>query len=445
MHRWNWRIFRRAGRLIAFALIGWSVSSGGGGTGADEWPQWRGPNRDGVWNETGLIERFPGPRLELRWRVPISSGYSGPTVADQRVYVTDRVTEPEQIERVLCFDWETGRSLWTHSYSCRYEQVGYTAGPRAAVTIDEGRAFALGTMGHLHALDAATGQVIWKKDLRADYRIGVPIWGVSASPLVDGTRLIVQAGGENGACILALDKQTGAEIWRALEDRASYSAPILIRQAGQRVLVCWTGDHVAGLDPETGRVHWKHPFAPVRMVINVPTPVVDGDRLFVSAFYDGSLMLRLAQDRLAVEPLWRRRGTSERETDSLHAMIATPYLQGDYVYGVDSYGQLRCLDAKTGDRIWEDLTAVPTERWANIHMVRNGDRMWMFNERGELLIGRLSPAGFEEISRAKLLDPTTGQLPRRDGVCWSHPAYAYRHVFARNDRELVCASLAAEP
>ncbi|MBN1851681.1 MAG: PQQ-like beta-propeller repeat protein [Pirellulales bacterium] len=410
----------------------------------DDWPQWRGPNRDGVWLETGLVERFSSPRLKLRWRAPISSGYSGPTVAGGRVYVTDRIVEPEETERVHCFDWESGRALWMHAYPCRYENVGYTAGPRASVTIDERFVFSLGTMGDLYCLDAATGKVHWKKDLRVDYRIDVPTWGVASAPLVAGRLLIVQAGGANGACILAMDKSGGEEIWRALDDRASYSAPILIDQAGRRVLVCWTGDHVAGLDPESGQIHWKHPFPPKRMVINVATPVVDGDRLFVSAFYDGSLMLRLRQDRLAVEQVWRRCGANERRTDGLHAMISTPCLQGDYVYGVDSYGELRCLDAKTGDRIWEDLTAVPNERWGTIHMVRNGDRMWMFNELGELIIGRLSPSGFEEISRAKLIEPTTGQLPRRDGVCWSHPAYAYKHVFARNDRELVCADLAPE-
>jgi hypothetical protein len=118
-------------------------------------------------------------------------------------------------------------------------------------------------------------------------------------------------------------------------------------------------------------------------------------------------------------------------------------MEGDYIYGVDSYGELRCLDARNGDRVWEDLRAVPKARWATIHMVRNAGRVWMFNERGELLIARLSPQGFQEISRAKLIEPTTEQLGQRGGVCWSHPAYAYRHVFARNDRELVCASLAA--
>jgi outer membrane protein assembly factor BamB len=411
---------------------------------ADDWPQWRGPTRDGVWHESGVIERFPAPRLELRWRAPVSSGYCGPTVADGRVYVTDRVVDPDEIERVLCFDWQTGRTLWTHSYPCRYDNVGYKAGPRASVSIDDGRAFALGTMGDFRCLDAATGDVLWSKDFRREYDARVPIWGIAAAPLVDGPLVILQVGGADGACLVALDKKTGAERWRALDDRASYSAPIIIPQAGRRVLVCWTGDNVAGLDPASGEVYWKYPFEPRKMVINVPTPVVCGDRLFVTAFYDGAAMLRLSQDEPAVEEIWRRRGASERQTDALHAMISTPTMEGDYVYGVDSYGQLRCLDAASGDRIWEDLTAVPVQRWATIHMVCNGERTWMFNERGELIIAALSPDGFHEISRAKLLDPTTEQLPRQDGVCWSHPAYAYKHIFARNDRELVCASLAAE-
>jgi outer membrane protein assembly factor BamB len=418
--------------LILVASATWS---------ADEWPQWRGPTRDGVWRETGLVDTFDKPQLAIRWREPIGSGYSGPTVAEGRVYVTDRLVEPEQVERIHCLDWQTGRKRWTYRYACPYESVGYTAGPRAAVSIDDGRVYALGTMGHLHCLDAAEGTVIWKKEPGTDYQVRVPIWGCSASPLVDGDLVIVQLGGSEGACLVALDKRTGAEKWRALDDPASYSAPIIIQQAGRRVLVCWTGANVAGLDPDTGKVHWRHPFAPRRMVINVPTPVFSGERLFVTAFYDGSLMLKLHQDRLEVEQIWRRQGASERETDALHALISTPHFEDDFIYGVDSYGELRCLDARTGDRIWEDLTAVPKSRWGTIHMVRNGSRMWMFNERGELIIGTLSPQGFHEISRAKLIEPTTDQLQQRGGVCWSHPAYAYKHVFARNDREVVCAAL----
>ena len=410
---------------------------------ADDWPQWRGPNRDGVWHETGILDKFPSPQIELRWRAPVGSGYSGPTVAGGRVYVTDRQTQPKQVERVHCFDARTGRPVWTHSYDCRYEGVDYKAGPRASVTIDDGRVFALGTMGHFHCLDAAQGTVLWKLDCAEKYHARIPIWGIAAAPLVDGDLVVLQIGGTDGACLVALDKKTGAEQWRALDDEASYSAPIVIRQAGRRVLVCWTGQDVAGLDPASGKVLWKYPFPPLRMVINVPTPVVGGDRLFMTSFYDGSLMLKLRQDEPAVEKVWRRHGPSETNTDALHAMISTPYLEGDYVYGVDSYGEFRCLDARTGDRIWEDLTVVPKARWSTVHIVRNGQRLWMFNERGELIIATLSPKGVHEISRAKLIEPTTEQLSRRGGVCWSHPAYADQCVFARNDRELVCASLAA--
>ena len=242
---------------------------------------------------------------------------------------------------------------------------------------------------------------------------------------------------------MAFDKKTGEENWHALDDNASYSAPIMIEQAAQRVMVCWTGDSVVGMNAMTGQVLWQFPFKPAKMVINIATPVLEKNRLFFTSFYDGSLMLNVRQDRLEVSPVWRRIGRDEQHTDSLHSIISTPYLEGDYVYGVDSYGEFRCLDAKTGDRVWESLQPTPKSRWSTIHMVRNGDRMWMFNERGELVIARLSPEGYQEISRAKLIEPTRVQLPQRGGVCWSHPAYANRHVFARNDEELVCASLAA--
>jgi outer membrane protein assembly factor BamB len=410
---------------------------------ADEWPQWRGPNRDGVWKEDGLVDTFASGELKITWRQPIGSGYSGPTVAGGRVFVTDRVVEPQQIERVHCFDAKTGEPLWSYSYDCPYVGVGYTAGPRASVTIDDGRAYSLGTMGHLFCFDAADGKPLWSKDLEEQYKIRMPIWGIAASPLVADDLVIVQIGGADGACLVAFDKKTGKEAWRALDDSASYSAPIMIEQAGRRVMVCWTGDSVVGMNAKTGEVYWRHPCKPAKMVINIATPVFEKNRLFFTSFYDGSLMLSVKTDELAVEQLWRRSGRDERNTDSLHSIISTPYLEGDYVYGVDSYGEFRCLDALTGDRIWESLEPTPKARWSTVHMVKNGPRMWMFNERGELLIAKLSPQGFEEISRAKLIKPTRVQLSQRQGVCWSHPAYAYRHVFARNDEELVCASLAA--
>jgi outer membrane protein assembly factor BamB len=410
---------------------------------ADDWPQWRGPHRDGVWSETGIVERFPDKQLKVDWRAPVGPGYNGPTVAAGRVYVMDRATEPKQVERIHCFDAKTGKPLWDYSYDCNYSKIDYKAGPRAAVTIDSGRAYALGATGRLHCFDAAGGKVLWEKDLFDEYKIKMPIWGITASPIIEGNLVIVEIGGE-AACVVAFDRATGEEKWKSLDDRAGYAAPIIIEQAGRRVLICWTGDNIAALNPANGELLWKIPFKPSQMVLNVATPIMHDDRLFVAAFYDGALMAKLDHDKPAAEVLWRRRGPSETNTDAIQPIIATPYFDGDYIYGVDSYGQLRCLDAKNGDRVWEDLTAVPKARWSTIHMVKNGARMFMFNERGELLIARLAPDGFHEISRAQLLEPTTTQLPQRGGVCWSHPAFANKHIYARNDKEIVCANLAAD-
>jgi outer membrane protein assembly factor BamB len=385
---------------------------------AADWPQWRGPNRDGVWQEKGIVEKFASPQLPVRWRAKIANGYCGPTVTNGLVYVTDRLASPTQLERVHCFDAMTGKEKWSYPYECIYKGFDHRDGPRASVTIEDNRAYSLGAMGHLFCFDAAKGNVLWSKDLYTEYKM--------------------QIGGKDNACLLALDKVTGKEKWRALKDSASYSAPIVINQAGKRVLVCWTGERVVGLDFVTGKLYWQQPFAQ-RMVHNIASPVFKNGYLFVSSFFDGSLLLRVNANKLAVEKLWQRRGPNEKKTDALHCCISTPVLQGGYIYGVDSYGELRCLDLQTGDRIWESLDAVPKNRWANVHMVRNGDKIWMFNERGELIISKLSPQGFGEISRAKLIKPTRGQLRR--GVCWSHPAFAYRHIYIRNDEELICADL----
>jgi outer membrane protein assembly factor BamB len=409
---------------------------------SQEWPQWRGPTRDGVWNDATVRTSLP-ETLTPKWRVAIGSGYSGPTVCDGRVYVMDRVTEPTELERVHCFEWATGKPVWSHQYPCSYAGVSYRAGPRCSVHIVAGLAYSLGTMGNLCCFDAATGKVLWQKDLNKLYTIDMPIWGIAAAPVVEGSLLIVPVAGKD-AYLVAFDRTSGEERWRAFSDRGNYSAPIVIDQAGQRVLVCWSGDRVLGVDPATGKLHWDYALKAKNMPLACATPLLHQDKLFLTAFYDGCALLELDQKQLAVRELWRRRGRSERRTDGLHSIISTPIAIGDHVYGVDSYGELRCLALADGERVWEDRTAVPRHRWATIHFVKNQDRVWLFNERGELLIARLSPAGFEELARAKLLKPTRGQLNERDGVCWSHPGFAHGHVFVRNDEELVCADLRAQ-
>ncbi len=409
---------------------------------ADDWPQWRGAARDGVWKETGLIAKFEGKEIKRKWSVPIGGGYSGPTVADGRVYVTDRVDKPE-LERVHCFDWKTGEKIWSHEYPAEYRKISYPAGPRAAVTVDDGRAYSLGALGNLFCFDAKSGKILWQHDCNEEYEIRMPIWGIASSPIIEGNLVIVMIGGKDDACLVAFDKKTGKETWRALKDRANYAAPIIIKQAGNRVLVVWTGDRVVGLNPSNGKEHWAVNHKAFKMPLGIATPIFHDGLLYFTGFYDGSLMLKPDPKKLAVEKVWRRKGPSERSTDSLHSIISTPVILGDHIYGVDSYGEFRCLELRTGNRVWENATATPSARWSTIHFVQNGETTWMFNEKGELIIAKLSPGGYEEVSRAHLIDPTPKQLRQRL-VVWSHPAYAYKHVFARNDKELVCASLAAE-
>jgi outer membrane protein assembly factor BamB len=408
---------------------------------SQEWPDWRGTNRDGIWKETGIVKKFKNNTIPLKWTIPCGLGYSGPTVSGGKVYLTDLIEKPETSERILCVDANNGETIWTYSYACHYGNIGYPNGPRTSVVISDGKAYYLGTMGHLFCFDAQTGSVLWQHDLNREYQIIMPIWGIASTPLIFENKIILQIGGSNGASVLALDKNSGKELWRAMDDKISYSAPILIRQAGKPVVVVWTAENLNGLDPKTGKVYWKIPFL-LKMGMGIATPVQSVDYLFVSSFYSGSLLVKLGQKTATAEKIWSRAGESEYKTDALHCVINTPLIKDDCIYGVDSYGELRCLRLETGDRLWADLSVVNKNRWANIHFVGHGQQTWMFNEHGELLITELSPQGIKIISRAKLIDPTIGQLNRNGtGVTWSHPAFANHCVFARNDNRLICAYL----
>ena len=405
---------------------------------AQDWPDWRGENRDGVWNESGIVEKFNSKALIPKWSVTIGAGYSGPTVSNGRIYLMDRLEQPEPDEGVLCFDEKKGEKLWEYRYDCVYEGIGYPAGPRASVVIHESKAYSLGAMGHLHCFDAITGEIVWKKDLNQEYKIDMPIWGIASTPLVIDEKIIVHVSGSDNACVIAFNKNTGKELWHNLGDRAGYSAPVLIEKNGTRVVVNWTEHSLSGLNPDTGEIYWRFPWQ-TGSGMSISTPVLYEDHIFVSAFYSGSLLVKLGDDYKTAEKVWQRCGESERKTDALHCVINTPVIMDDYIYGVDSYGELRCLEFESGDRVWEDLTAVNKNRWANIHFIQHENKTWMFNEHGELIISELSPEGFKEISRTKIIEPTKKQLPR--GVTWSHPAFANQHVFARNDNRLICVDL----
>ena len=426
------------------------------GTGlADDWPEYRGAGRQGIWTETGILETFPTEGLSYSWRVPIHDGHAGPAVAGGRVFVLDARPVPgeragmRRIERILCLDEETGTVLWSHEWAADYAglQPLYAIGPRATPTVDGDRVYVQGAMGRLLALDVATGEVLWSKDYVADLGAEVPAWGMAGAPLVEGDLLICLAGGEPDAKVIAFDKHTGEEIWRALssEWEPGYNAPIVFDVGGVRQLIVWHPRGITSLDPQTGERYWDEPFE-VRLGVTIASPVRNGPYLLVSSFFNGSRMLRLNLDRPDATPIWRSENSTEVDTDKLHSMLVTPVIDGDYVYGIDSYGELRCLDVRTGERLWESQAlTVEHARQASAFFVRNGDRYFISNDRGELIIARLSPAGIDVISRTHLLEPTHPVPRRRElgAVLWSYPAYANRHIVARNGREIVRASLAA--
>jgi outer membrane protein assembly factor BamB len=440
------------GIVLLFADAGLSSAR------ADDWPQWLGPGRDGVWRETGILQQFPKDGPQVRWRTPIGSGYAGPAVVGGRVFVTDRVlaegarnpgnpfarTTVKGSERVLCLDKATGKVLWKHEYDCPYE-VSYPSGPRTTPTVSGDKFYTLGTMGDLLCLDTATGKVVWSKNFPADYHAKVPLWGFSAHPLVDGNKLICLVGGK-GSLVVAFDKESGKELWRALSaDEQGYCPPTIIEGGGKRQLIIWHPQAVNALDPETGELYWSQKFR-INANMTIATPRQAGDLLFVSSFYNGSMMLRLDHDKPAATVVWQGKSSRETtaETDGLHSVMATPFLKDGYIYGTCSYGQLRCLKADTGERVWETLAATggKEQRWGTAFLVAQGERFFLFNEKGDLIIARLTPRGYDEISRAHILEPTNRMAGRP--VVWSHPAFADRCMFARNDQEIVCVSLAAE-
>lgn len=205
---------------------------------------------------------------------------------------------------------------------------------------------------------------------------------------------------------------------------------------GQRQLIVWHPSAVSAFDPETGRALWSHAWD-IRYALCIPTPRQIGDRLFLTSFYNGPLMLRVSADNADV--VWKGKSNSELQTDGLHSIMPTPWVDRNHIYGICSYGQLRCLRTLTGERLWETREATGKGRWWNAFLVRHEDRFFIHNEQGELIIAELNGDGYREISRSLLVEPTRKEARRM--TIWSHPAFAMKSVFARNDRELVRVDL----
>jgi outer membrane protein assembly factor BamB len=386
---------------------------------AGDWPQWRGPGREGVWHEAGLPERLPAEGLKPRWRQPMGGGYGGVAVSGSRVYVMDRRTLPREVERVLCLDAGTGKTIWEHTYPVSYGKLEFGNGPRTTPTVRAGRVWTYGTQGHLFCLETATGKVIWARDTVKDWKGRYPTWGHACSPLLDGPRLLVQVGAPDG-CLFALDAATGKELWRALADRPGYSSPVIAQGKGWRQAIYWTAQHVAGLDPETGTVLWKVPFE-FSYDVAISDLVFRDGLVLASNYWTGSKAIRLDAAGKAPEIAW--------EGKQLSLVMSTPLVRDGHVYAVDRFRGLKCIEMATGKVKWEGEYVVRRgEHNPQAALVWAGARLLIFNDRGELILAEVGPNGFRQLGKAAILG----------GQTWAHPAFADRCIFARNDEEIVC-------
>lgn len=417
---------------------------------ADDWPHWMGPKRDNVWHETGIVDKFPEKGPKKLWSFPLDGGYAGPAVVGDKVFVTDYVTkdkvkegnweltEQTGIERVFCVDAKTGKEVWKHEYPVKYK-ISYPAGPRCTPTVDGDKLYTLGAMGDLICFTAKDGKVVWQKQLKDEYKAKVAIWGYAAHPLIDGDNIITIGGGE-GSHMVALNKKTGKEVWKAEsppEDGFGYVPPTIIEAGGKRQLLLVSPKAVKGLNPATGEKYWSQKYDATSGSV-IMTPIVSGEYLYFGGYQAKNLLLKLAKDKPDATTEWK-----DKKGHGVAAVNVQPFLQDGVVYGFDDSGIMYAVELPSGKRLWEstDVVGGKNQGSETAFIVKNGDRFFFFTEKGDLVIGKLDKTGFTEIDRAKgIVDPTGVAFGRK--VVWCQPAFADKKMFVRNDKELAVFDLA---
>ena len=413
---------------------------------AADWPQWMGPTRDNVWAEAGVVKTLPA-EPKIVWRAPVGGGYAGPAVALGKVFCSEYKSatdlgeanfgrkEAAGTETVFALDQATGKRAWEHSYPVKYT-ISYPAGPRCTPTVAGGTVYFLGAEGDLLGCDAATGAIKWQKNLRTEYKTKAALWGYAAHPLIDGRKLITLAGGD-GSHVVALDKDTGAELWKSQsQPEQGYSPPLLVTAGGVRQLIVPGPSAVRGLDPETGKRLWTTPYDATNGSI-IMTPLVVGEYLFVAGYDKKNLLLKLTADKPGVEVV-----AKDVRNLFVSPVNVQPFADGNVVYGFDGDGTLYGTELPTGRRLFGTTDPIGPAKLGTgtAFMVRQAGRVWFFTEKGDLVIGTLTPAGYTESSRMHVIDPTGKAFGRK--VVWCAPAFADRKCYVRNDKELICVDLA---
>jgi outer membrane protein assembly factor BamB len=391
---------------------------------ATDWPQFLGPTRNGVYAGNDLAASWPKDGPPVVWQKSVGQGFSGPAVLDHKLILFHRV---DNQEIVACLDAKTGKELWKFAYPTAYQDdFGFDAGPRATPSIAGGRVFTYGAEGMLHCLDFATGKKIWSVNAKAEYAAPKGFFGIACSPLVEGSEVLLNIGGADGAGIVAFDQATGKVLWKASNDEASYSSPVAATVNGQRYAFFFTRNGLVALDPANGKIQFQYPWRPaIEASVSTATPLVIGDLIFLSASYGtGAILLRVKNN--AVEKVWSA-------DDVLSNHYATSVYRDGFLYGIDGRADpgfepkpsLHCVELKTGKLRWhEDSIGAASVTLA-------GDQLLILTERGELIRAAATPAEFQASERAQVLPFQVRAFP----------AFADGCLFARSKDKLFCLDL----
>ena len=395
--------------ILGLALIVFVLQSAN----AADWPQWRGPTRDGLSTETGWSTQWPANGPAVLWKLNVGTGCSSVAVAQGHLFT---MGNSNNTDTVYCLDATTGQPVWKYAYACPLDPHLFEGGPGATPTVDGDRVYTLSRAGHLFCFQAATGKVIWTKHLVNDLGSKVPTWGYAGSPIVLDNKLIFDLGAPAAATI-ALDKLTGAIIWKNGSDGASYGTIMPFAHAGQ---TCIASFNVFGLvvrDAATGRELARYPWK-TSYDINAATPIISGDDIFISSGYNhGSALLQLTADGL--HPRW--------ESKIMRNHFNSCVLWQGHLYGFDME-TLTCLDLASGKVCWQH-----SGLGKGSLMLADG-KLIIQAERGDLAIATVTPATYTELARAKVLD----------GRCWVVPVLANGHIYCKNNLgDLVCVNVAA--
>ena len=372
------------------------------------WTSFRGPDRDGHYRQQPVRTDW-GRALTPLWKQPVGGGYASFVIAESRAFT---IEQRGGRELAAAYDLATGRELWTTAWDARFPSS--MDGPRATPTWNDGRLYVLGATGEFRALDAATGRTLWRTNILADAGAGNIDHGMSASPLVVDDTVVVLPGGDNGRSVVAYDRQSGKRVWSTLDDRASYSSPMLVTLAGVRQILTFTATRLVGLSPENGTLLWEFDWN-----IAVSQPLITApDRVFVSTDY-GAAMLQLAagaDGQLTARELWRTTRMNNKFTSSV--------LHNGFIYGLDE-SILACIDATTGDLKWKG------GRYGYGQVLLASGHLIVVTEQGELALVRADPTAHQEITR----------FPAIEGKTWNHPAMSDGILLIRNIEEMAAFNL----